>query len=92
MDSDECVYYSCEEGVEVTRYHGAFRGLPSLTGTTDVGITYCDYGQEILICKPKAEMYEKAMMEAEVTDKGKCYFVDDSLGISPFCHSRTHCR
>ena len=26
-------------------------------------------------------MYEKAMMEAGVTDKDKCYFVDDSYGI-----------
>jgi pyrimidine and pyridine-specific 5'-nucleotidase len=50
---------------------------------TDVGVTYCDYGQEVLICKPKPEMYEKAMSEAEVTDKAKCLFVDDSYGISP---------
>jgi pyrimidine and pyridine-specific 5'-nucleotidase len=50
---------------------------------TDVGVTYCDYGQEVLICKPKSEMYEKAMSEAEVTDKAKCLFVDDSYGISP---------
>lgn len=49
----------------------------------DVGVTYCDYGQEVLICKPKPEMYEKAMSEAEVTDKAKCLFVDDSYGISP---------
>jgi pyrimidine and pyridine-specific 5'-nucleotidase len=28
------------------------------------------------------EMYEKAMMEAGVTDKARCYFVDDSLGNS----------
>ena len=43
-----------------------------------LGVTYCDYGQEILICKPKPEMYYKAMMEAGVNDKRKCFFVDDS--------------
>jgi len=47
---------------------------------TPLGVTYCDYGQEILICKPKAEMYYKAMMEAGVSDKQKCFFVDDSQG------------
>jgi HAD superfamily hydrolase (TIGR01509 family) len=46
-----------------------------------VGITYCDYGQEILVCKPKREMFEKAMIEADITDKQKCLFVDDSVGI-----------
>ena len=47
---------------------------------TNVGVTYCDYGREILICKPQTEMFEKAMMEAAVTDKKKCLFVDDSFG------------
>ena len=45
-----------------------------------VGITYCDYGQDVLICKPKEEMFKKAMSEAGVKDKSKCYFVDDSFG------------
>ena len=27
-------------------------------------------------------MYQKAMSEAGITDKGKCLFVDDSYGIS----------
>lgn len=32
-----------------------------LLGIDDLfdGITYCDYGQESLVCKPKIEMYEK---------------------------------
>ena len=45
-------------------------------------MTYCDYGQDILVCKPKKEMFEKAMMEAGVTDNEKCLFVDDSYGMS----------
>ena len=47
------------------------------------GVTYCDYGQDILVCKPKKEMYQKAMMEAGVTDNEKCLFVDDSYGSVP---------
>jgi pyrimidine and pyridine-specific 5'-nucleotidase len=46
------------------------------------GVTYCDYGQEILICKPSGDMFQRAMMEAGVRDKHKCLFVDDSLGIA----------
>ncbi|KAK3635368.1 putative suppressor of disruption of TFIIS [Elasticomyces elasticus] len=42
------------------------------------GITYCDYGAEKLICKPRQEMYDKAMQEAGATDPAQCYFVDDS--------------
>jgi pyrimidine and pyridine-specific 5'-nucleotidase len=45
------------------------------------GVTYCDYGQDILVCKPKKEMFQKAMMEAGVTDNEKCLFVDDSYGM-----------
>ncbi|EPS45332.1 hypothetical protein H072_690 [Dactylellina haptotyla CBS 200.50] len=52
-----------------------------LLGIDDLfeGITYCDYAaEEGLVCKPKKEAFEKAMREAAVTDKSKCYFVDDS--------------
>ncbi|RKF72824.1 Uncharacterized protein C24B11.05 [Golovinomyces cichoracearum] len=42
------------------------------------GMTFCDYGQSKLICKPHTEMYEKAMEEADVKDFNMCYFVDDS--------------
>ncbi|KAF3918613.1 hypothetical protein AA313_de0203328 [Arthrobotrys entomopaga] len=54
-----------------------------LLGVDDLfeGITYCDYAaEEGLVCKPKVEAFEKAMREAAVTDKSKCYFVDDSAG------------
>lgn len=51
-----------------------------LLGVDDAfeGITYCDYGQEKIICKPFPEMYEKAMTEAGIEDPKKCFFVDDS--------------
>jgi pyrimidine and pyridine-specific 5'-nucleotidase len=57
--------------------------------TLTLGITYCDYAQENLVCKPKDEMFVKAMAEAGISDKSKCYFVDDSYGTIPFpfpCH------
>lgn len=39
------------------------------------GITYCDYSQEKITCKPNTEMYEKAMREASATEYENCYFV-----------------
>ncbi len=57
-----------------------------LLDLTDVfeGITFCDYAEEALVCKPYAEMYTKAMKEAGIKDKSKCFFVDDSRGVHPF--------
>ncbi|VVT53621.1 uncharacterized protein SAPINGB_P003666 [Magnusiomyces paraingens] len=51
-----------------------------LLGIDDLfdGITYCDYGHIPLVCKPKHEMFDKAMREAGVTRKDKCLYVDDS--------------
>ncbi|KAK3670805.1 putative suppressor of disruption of TFIIS [Recurvomyces mirabilis] len=42
------------------------------------GITYCDYGAKELVCKPRREMYDKAMRESGSKDVSECYFVDDS--------------
>ncbi|RDW90297.1 putative pyrimidine 5'-nucleotidase [Aspergillus mulundensis] len=42
------------------------------------GITYCDYANPPLICKPSQMMYDKAERDACATDKTQCYFVDDS--------------
>lgn len=39
------------------------------------GMTFCDYNQETLICKPHAEMFEKAMKEAGVKEMKDCFFV-----------------
>ncbi|KAJ6160847.1 Dynactin [Penicillium chermesinum] len=42
------------------------------------GITYCDYGQLPLVCKPSQAMYAKAEKEAGAPSTDQCYFVDDS--------------
>ncbi|KAE8355270.1 Haloacid dehalogenase-like hydrolase-domain-containing protein [Aspergillus coremiiformis] len=42
------------------------------------GITYCDYSQPPLVCKPTQEMYAKAEREARAPSTETCYFVDDS--------------
>jgi hypothetical protein len=39
------------------------------------GITFCDYAQSTMICKPHPEMFEKAMREAKVKQAKDCYFV-----------------
>lgn len=40
------------------------------------GITYCDYGQPRIVCKPHAEMFAKAEAEAGVAGRPDlCYFV-----------------
>lgn len=48
-----------------------------LLGVDDLfdGMTYCDYGQYPIICKPFPAMYAKAMKEAGVTEMKDCYFV-----------------
>lgn len=48
-----------------------------LLGVDDLfeGLTYCDYGQVPLICKPHEDMFRKAMKEAGVSDVGSCYFI-----------------
>ncbi|KAH6631680.1 Haloacid dehalogenase-like hydrolase-domain-containing protein [Chaetomium tenue] len=42
------------------------------------GVTYCDYSEVPLLCKPKPEMYQKAMRQAGVEKYEDCFFVDDS--------------
>lgn len=51
-----------------------------LLGIDDLfeGITYCDYAAETLLCKPAAEMFEKAEKEAKAPSSSQCFFVDDS--------------
>jgi FMN phosphatase YigB (HAD superfamily) len=39
------------------------------------GLTFCDYAQETMICKPHPEMFAKAMKEAGVKEFKDCYFV-----------------
>ncbi|KAL5336429.1 Haloacid dehalogenase-like hydrolase-domain-containing protein [Aspergillus crustosus] len=42
------------------------------------GITFCDYANPPLICKPSQIMYDKAEKEVGATGKEQIYFVDDS--------------
>ncbi|PGH18325.1 pyrimidine 5'-nucleotidase [Polytolypa hystricis UAMH7299] len=51
-----------------------------LLGVEDMfeGITYCDYAHPPLVCKPHANMYEKAECEAKAPSRHQCFFVDDS--------------
>ncbi|OKL58004.1 hypothetical protein UA08_06690 [Talaromyces atroroseus] len=55
--------------------HG--KRVVKLLGVDDLfeGITYCDYGQPVLICKPNEKMWEKAEREAGVKSIDDCYFV-----------------
>lgn len=39
------------------------------------GVTYCDYSQTPLVCKPSQVMYDKAEREAGASSSGECYFV-----------------
>ncbi|KAE8444511.1 hypothetical protein EG329_000495 [Mollisiaceae sp. DMI_Dod_QoI] len=51
-----------------------------LLGVEDMfeGMTFCDYAQDTLLCKPYPEMFAKAMKDAGVEKYEDCYFVDDS--------------
>ncbi|KAI0161677.1 pyrimidine 5-nucleotidase [Hypoxylon sp. FL1284] len=58
--------------------HG--RRVVKLLGIDDLfeGLTYCDYSEFPLVCKPHPDMFAKAMREAGVERAEDCYFVDDS--------------
>ncbi|KAI1646062.1 pyrimidine 5-nucleotidase [Daldinia loculata] len=59
--------------------HG--RRVVRLLGIEDQfeGLTYCDYSQIPIVCKPHKDMFAKAMKEAGVEKVEDCYFVDDSF-------------
>ncbi len=61
-------------------YKNHAKRVISLLGIGDLfdGLTYCDYGEDSLVCKPMKESFDKAMYEAGVTKYENCYFVDDS--------------
>jgi pyrimidine and pyridine-specific 5'-nucleotidase len=48
-----------------------------LLGVDDLfeGLTYCDYSQPSLLCKPDSRMFAKAMREAGIKEYKDCYFV-----------------
>ncbi len=58
-----------------------------LLGVEDMfeGMTFCDYAQDTLLCKPYPEMYAKAMKDAGVEKNEDCYFVGE---LSPNYRSR----
>ncbi|KIJ70053.1 hypothetical protein HYDPIDRAFT_35492 [Hydnomerulius pinastri MD-312] len=41
-------------------------------------IVYCHYEQRQFLCKPDAKYFEDAMDTANISDKSKCLFIDDS--------------
>lgn len=55
--------------------HG--RRVVKLLGVEDLfeGLTYCDYSQMPLVCKPQKAMFAKAMKDAGVQRPEDCYFV-----------------
>lgn len=56
-----------------------------LLGIDDLfdGLTFCDYGQQPLICKPDPRMYEKAMREAGIEQPENCFFVGKQIFLVP---------
>ncbi|KAI1265554.1 pyrimidine 5-nucleotidase [Xylariaceae sp. FL1019] len=56
------------------------RRVVKLLGIEDLfeGLTYCDYSEIPIVCKPHVNMYHKAMKEAGVEKMKDCFFVDDS--------------
>lgn len=61
-------------------YKNHAKRVIALLGIGDLfdGLSYCDYSQDSLVCKPMKESFDKAMYEAGVTKYENCYFVDDS--------------
>ena len=59
------------------------RRVVRLLGVEDLfeGITYCDYSQPKLTCKPHKEMYDKAEAEAGIADVQECYFVGMAIAL-----------
>ncbi|KAF8335019.1 Haloacid dehalogenase-like hydrolase-domain-containing protein [Cantharellus anzutake] len=58
----------------------AFRVLQILELEDEMdGVVFCDYGVPNFSCKPEAQFYELALMQAGVRDSSRCFFIDDSL-------------
>lgn len=52
-----------------------------LLGIEDLfeGLTFCDYAKRPFLCKPHADMFAKAMKEADVKEMKDCYFVGKDI-------------
>ncbi|KAK1995494.1 pyrimidine 5-nucleotidase [Colletotrichum falcatum] len=70
----------CTMWLLTNAYVNHAKRVVKLLGIEDLfdGLTFCDYGQQPLVCKPAKEMYLRAMREAGVDKMEDCYFVDDS--------------
>ncbi|KAK1507002.1 pyrimidine 5'-nucleotidase [Colletotrichum tamarilloi] len=70
----------CTMWLLTNAYVNHAKRVTKLLGIDDLfdGLTFCDYGQAPLVCKPAKEMYLRAMREAGVEKMEDCYFVDDS--------------
>ena len=55
-----------------------------LLGIEDIfdGLTYCNYAEQPMLCKPDPRMYEKAMREAGVERVEDCFFVGKFTPLS----------
>ena len=55
-----------------------------LLGVEDMfdGMTYCDYSQRTMICKPHSAMFDKAEAEAGATSPAECYFVGKGRAVT----------
>ncbi|EHL02997.1 hypothetical protein M7I_0968 [Glarea lozoyensis 74030] len=55
--------------------HG--KRVVKLLGVDDLfeGMTFCDYGNLPIVCKPYTEMFQKAMKQAGIQEMKDCYFV-----------------
>lgn len=56
----------------------------NLLGVSDLfeGITFCDYEQVPLVCKPSSQMYERAELEAGAKSPDQCFFVGKLIILS----------
>ncbi|KAF6841954.1 pyrimidine 5'-nucleotidase [Colletotrichum plurivorum] len=70
----------CTMWLLTNAYVNHAKRVVKLLGIEDLfdGLTFCDYGQQPLVCKPAKEMYLRAMREAGAEKMEDCYFVDDS--------------
>ncbi|EFQ27604.1 pyrimidine 5'-nucleotidase [Colletotrichum graminicola M1.001] len=70
----------CTMWLLTNAYVNHAKRVVKLLGIEDLfdGLTFCDYGQQPLVCKPAKEMFLIAMREAGVDKMEDCYFVDDS--------------
>lgn len=62
--------------------HG--RRVVRLLGIDDLfeGLTFCDYSEVPLVCKPHEDMFKKAMKQAGVERVEDCYFVGKTLCLA----------